>query len=99
MSPAGEQFRMRLRLFPALVNCTTIDWFLNWPTKALATVATKFLKNNTDVEEDIKPTLSILFRDAHNKVTELAKYYELEQNRHLYVTPTNYLTVINQFNS
>lgn len=26
-SPIGEAFRQRLRLFPSLVNCTTIDWF------------------------------------------------------------------------
>ncbi|ETO33002.1 Dynein heavy chain family protein [Reticulomyxa filosa] len=27
MSPMGEKFRTRLRMFPALVNCCTIDWF------------------------------------------------------------------------
>lgn len=27
MSPIGENFRIRLRKFPALVNCCTIDWF------------------------------------------------------------------------
>jgi dynein heavy chain len=26
-SPIGESFRVRLRMFPSLVNCTTIDWF------------------------------------------------------------------------
>lgn len=27
MSPIGEAFRNRLRQFPSLVNCCTIDWF------------------------------------------------------------------------
>ena len=27
MSPIGEAFRTRLRKFPSLVNCCTIDWF------------------------------------------------------------------------
>jgi dynein heavy chain len=27
MSPIGESFRTRLRKFPSLVNCCTIDWF------------------------------------------------------------------------
>lgn len=27
MSPIGDAFRNRIRKFPALVNCCTIDWF------------------------------------------------------------------------
>lgn len=27
MSPIGDTFRSRLRKFPSLVNCCTIDWF------------------------------------------------------------------------
>jgi dynein heavy chain, axonemal len=26
LSPVGEAFRERCRMFPGLVNCTTIDW-------------------------------------------------------------------------
>ena len=44
-SPIGEDFRKRLRMFPALVNCTTIDWFLPWPNQALTSVAIHFLKS------------------------------------------------------
>jgi dynein heavy chain len=39
MSPLGETFRSRLRQFPSLVNCCTIDWFTNWPAEALINVA------------------------------------------------------------
>lgn len=31
MSPLGEAFRTRLRMFPSIVNCCTIDWFMEWP--------------------------------------------------------------------
>ena len=26
-SPIGDAFRSRLRMFPSLINCCTIDWF------------------------------------------------------------------------
>ena len=39
MSPMGDAFRNRLRMFPALVNVCTIDWFSDWPAEALASVA------------------------------------------------------------
>jgi dynein heavy chain len=39
MSPLGEIFRTRLRKFPSLVNCCTIDWFTEWPEEALLNVA------------------------------------------------------------
>ena len=31
MSPVGDSFRARCRMFPSLVNCCTIDWFIEWP--------------------------------------------------------------------
>lgn len=43
MSPIGESFRTRIRKFPALVNCCTIDWLQPWPEDALLAVATQFL--------------------------------------------------------
>jgi dynein heavy chain, axonemal len=44
MSPIGDDFKRRLRMFPSLVNCCAIDWFLPWPQEALQSVATVFLQ-------------------------------------------------------
>jgi dynein heavy chain len=30
--------------FPALVNCTSIDWFQPWPSDALLSVGQKYVK-------------------------------------------------------
>ena len=49
MSPIGEDFKRRLRMFPSLVNCCTIDWFLPWPKEALQSVAEHFL-NDVELE-------------------------------------------------
>lgn len=43
-SPIGESFRRRIWNFPSLVNCTTIDWFSEWPADALDSVAKMFLE-------------------------------------------------------
>ena len=31
-------------MYPAFVNCTTIDWFTEWPKDALVEVAEKYLE-------------------------------------------------------
>ena len=49
----GNAFRERLRKFPSLVNCTTIDWFSEWPSDALKSVASRFLQ---DLEFDTEHT-------------------------------------------
>lgn len=35
MSPLSSLFSTRLRMFPSLVNCCTLDWFTEWPEEAL----------------------------------------------------------------
>lgn len=53
-SPIGEVFRARLRQFPALVNCCTIDWFSDWPEEALQSVANRFLADIPDLDASDK---------------------------------------------
>lgn len=49
-SPVGEVFRARLRQFPSLVTCCTIDWFSEWPEEALQAVASSFLNEMPELE-------------------------------------------------
>ena len=49
-SPVGTKLRVRSRKFPAIVNCTAIDWFHEWPQQALESVSFRFLQNTEDIE-------------------------------------------------
>ena len=41
-------------MYPAFVNCTTIDWFSEWPADALLEVAEKYLDTmNLGNEEEV----------------------------------------------
>jgi len=43
-SPIGDTFRNRMRMFPSLINCCTIDWFQAWPDDALGEFLFNFLR-------------------------------------------------------
>jgi dynein heavy chain len=50
MSPLGEVFRKRLRQFPSLVTCCTLDWFTEWPEEALLGVGKgQIMAGDTDL--------------------------------------------------
>lgn len=44
-SPIGDAFKNRLRAYPSLINCCTIDWFTTWPDDALIRVAETFISS------------------------------------------------------
>jgi len=93
-SPIGEDFRKRLRMFPSIVNCTTIDWFLPWPKDALSSVAHYFLE---DVDLDERDGIVSICVDMQQRVRNLTKRYYDELRKYYYVTPTSYLQLIKTF--
>ncbi|KAK7102408.1 hypothetical protein V1264_020630 [Littorina saxatilis] len=100
MSPVGEDFRNRIRMYPAMVNCTTIDWFSEWPLDALLEVADKYLSEMSlgSVEEDKhKPALAKIFSVMHKSVSDFSHRMANEMRRHNYVTPTNYLELVSGY--
>lgn len=48
-SPVGSVLRVRARKFPAVVNCTAIDWFHEWPEDALVSVSARFLEETEGI--------------------------------------------------
>nr|CAH8829193.1 unnamed protein product [Trichobilharzia regenti] len=96
LSPIGDSFRNRLRKFPSLVNCCTIDWFQAWPEDALTAVATRSLKE-VEMTDEIRSGCIELCRYFHTSTRDLSMRFLLELERHNYVTPTSYLELITTF--
>ncbi|XP_074961219.1 dynein axonemal heavy chain 3 [Phalacrocorax aristotelis] len=96
MSPIGDAFRSRLRMFPSLINCCTIDWFQTWPTDALEMVANKFLED-VELEDDVRKEVVAMCKYFQESVRELSISYYTTLQRHNYVTPTSYLELILTF--
>eukprot|EP01041_Mallomonas_annulata_P000832 gene832-1621_t len=99
MSPIGEAFRNRLRNFPSLVNCCTIDWFTNWPAEALESVGLTILRKKDLGLEQNESTTVEMFKKIHLSVENASKsYYDMLRRRN-YVTPTSYLELLSSFST
>ena len=96
-SPVGDAFRERLRKFPSLVNCCTIDWFSEWPEDALRSVASQFLKDITMDSDAIRDSTLDMCMQFHVDVRHLAEKFLANLGRYNYVTPTSYLELIGTY--
>ncbi|KAL7843672.1 hypothetical protein AOLI_G00251840 [Acnodon oligacanthus] len=101
MSPIGEVFRARLRQFPSLVTCCTIDWFSAWPQEALQSVAVSFLNELPELEASPAALngLTVMCMEIHQMVARKCEQYRTELSRYNYVTPKSYLELLSIFSA
>ncbi|MCI4395052.1 hypothetical protein PGIGA_G00176030 [Pangasianodon gigas] len=97
MSPVGDAFRSRCRMFPSLVNCCTIDWFVQWPHEALLSVSQTFFQTVDFGSKEMTSCLSQMCVEIHMSVTDMAERFYSELRRRYYTTPTSYLELINLY--
>lgn len=90
-------------MYPAFVNCTTIDWFSEWPKDALLEVAEKYLEEvnvgeaETAQDSQLRRNIASVFVTVHRSVVEMSERMLFEMKRHNYVTPTNYLEFVSGY--
>ena len=96
-SPVGSTLRVRGRKFPAVVNCTCIDWFHEWPQEALISVSMRFLNETEVVPQPIKLSIAHFMAYVHGSVNDMSKVYLLNERRHNYTTPKSFLELINLY--
>ncbi|KAJ3415371.1 Dynein heavy chain 6, axonemal, partial [Chytridiales sp. JEL 0842] len=96
-SPVGDTFRNRCRMFPSLVNCSTIDWFDEWPKEALLAVSQRFLEFVDLGSDEMREKIALMCVEIHSSVGDMAKRFYAELRRRYYTTPTSYLELINLY--
>ncbi|XP_075803650.1 dynein axonemal heavy chain 11 [Microtus pennsylvanicus] len=98
-SPVGHTLRVRARKFPAIVNCTVIDWFHAWPQEALISVSRSFIEEIEGIEPQHKDSISRFMAHVHSSVREMSACYYQNERRYSYATPRSFLEQISLFKS
>ena len=93
-SPVGSTLRVRGRKFPGVVNCTSIDWFHEWPQEALLSVSRRFIQDNEYLPEELKDSVSEFMSFVHTSVNEASLQYLQNEKRYNYTTPKSFLEQI-----
>ena len=99
MSPIGDTLRNRLRKFPSLVNCCTINCFTEWPMEALEDVSRFYFETNKLCEQKLYSDAVKICSHFHTTVIDLSRKYNEELRRYNYVTPTNFLQLLSTIKS
>ena len=94
-SPVGDAFRFRARQFPGLINCTSIDWFHEWPEDALIGVAGRFLAEIEFPSEELAASIAQHMANVHLSVGAKNLEFRERERRYNYTTPTSFLELIN----
>jgi dynein heavy chain len=92
-----------MRMFPSLVNCTTINWVDSWPEDALLSVSqNKMLDLDlSDMPKDesdlIRSNLAVMCKEIHTSVEQASEQFYAVYRRKVYITPKSFLDLMNLF--
>lgn len=96
-SPVGNTLRVRARKFPALINCSSIDWFHGWPETAMVSVSERFISENEYVPEETRGSISRFMAYVHRCANNMSQVYLTNERRYNYTTPKTFLELISLY--
>ncbi|XP_067212065.1 dynein beta chain, ciliary [Linepithema humile] len=96
-SPVGSTLRVRSRKFPAIINCTMINWFHEWPQEALMSVSKRFLQELEELPETYRESAAKFMAHAHTSVNIASRHYLSSERRYNYTTPKSFLEQISLY--
>lgn len=98
-SPVGEDFRIRARKFPGLINCSMIDWFRSWPKDALVDVAYRYLVDVEMESDELRNAIAQDMAEIHCSIDVENIAFLKAEKRHNYTTPKSFLEFKDYYNS
>lgn len=96
-SPVGSTLRIRSRKFPAITNCTSINWFHEWPEEALKSVAKRFLADIDLLSAPLQVSIGEFMAYVHKSVNDMSIIYLNNDRRYNYTTPKSFLEQISLY--
>jgi dynein heavy chain len=96
-SPVGATLRVRSRKFPAVINCTSINWFHEWPEEALKSVAKRFLADVDLLSPQLQESVGDFMAFVHKSVNDMSVIYLQNDRRYNYTTPKSFLEQISLY--
>ncbi|KAM3614782.1 uncharacterized protein V6R79_018954 [Siganus canaliculatus] len=94
LSPVGSALRIRACRFPALIQCTTVDWFHPWTSEALQSVSYRFIQEIEGIEPAVQESISLFMAHVHTSVNQASEKYQRNEKRYNYTTPKSFLQQI-----
>lgn len=94
-SPVGDNFRVKSRKFPGLINSTSIDWFHKWPKTALIDVANRFIGEVELPSKELLLAIATNMAEVHTSIDEANIRFLKYERRYNYTTPKSFLELIN----
>ncbi|XP_061771898.1 dynein axonemal heavy chain 11 [Nerophis ophidion] len=94
LSPVGSHLRLRACRFPALIQCTTIDWFHPWSSQALQSVSYTFIHEIDGIEPAVQESISLFMAYVHTSVNQASEKYQCDEKKYNYTTPKSFLQQI-----
>ncbi len=93
----GNKLRQRASKFPAIVNCTVIDWFQPWPKEALRKVTAENLSAIEMPSEEVRQAVVDYMPESFEKVNQASAEVLFTDRRYIYTTPKSFLELIKLF--
>ena len=86
----GTSFRTKAKRFPAIANCTVIDWFHPWPESAFASVGSKIISKAKVGDSDLARAVEGFFTSSYTALGRMCKSYLAAEGCHVYTTPKSF---------